>query len=157
LLALACSLEQHSSHPLSIAVLEEGEQRGVLNRYPPAEAMETLNGRGQQGWVNGKLATVGSLGLFEAEHNTPPDLVSQTKAAETQGQTTMLVCDGERVRGFLGVEDEIRPEAKQVLAKLRKMGWHIAMLTGDNQSVAEKVGEQLGVDDVFAGLLPEEN
>ncbi|MFZ3152186.1 MAG: cation-translocating P-type ATPase [Anaerolineaceae bacterium] len=156
LLALACSLEQHSSHPLSIAVLEEGEQRGVLNRYPPAEAMKTINGKGQQGWVNGKLATVGSLGLFEAEHNTPPDLVSQTKAAETQGQTTMLVCDGERVRGFLGVEDEIRPGAKLVLDKLRKMGWHIAMLTGDNQTVAEKVGEQLGVDEVFAGLLPEE-
>lgn len=156
LLALACSLEQHSSHPLSYAVLEEGAERGVMNRYAPAEGLETLSGRGQQGWVNGKLATVGSLPLFEAEHNTPPALVEQTLEAECNGQTTMLVCDGERVRGFLSVEDEIRPEAVSVLQSLKEKGFRIVMLTGDNVVVAEQVGQKLGVDDIFANLLPEE-
>ena len=122
----------------------------------PAEGLVNLAGRGQQGYINGKLATIGSLPLFLAEHETPAALAAQTRAAENQGQTTMLVCDGERVRGFLAVEDEVRPESAAVLADLRGMGIHSVMLTGDNTGVATRVAGQIGLEEVHASLLPEE-
>lgn len=156
LLALASAVESHSSHPLGQAVLTEAQQRGVLDRYPAAENAQNLDGKGQQGWVNGKLATVGSLALFRADHDDhlPQEIVTQTLDAEKAGQTTMLVCDGEVVRGFVGVEDQVRPEARGVLAALEALKIKTVMLTGDNLSVAQRVSQTLGLSDYQANLLP---
>lgn len=156
LVAVASSLEAHSTHPLGSAVTEEAQARGVINRYPAAEGLQTLEGRGQQGILNGKLATVGSLPLFLAEHQTPQAIISASKAAESEGQTTMLVCDGDRVIGYLAVQDEPRPGTKEVLAELAEQGFHTVMLTGDNQGVAERVAREVGIDQVFASLLPDD-
>jgi Cd2+/Zn2+-exporting ATPase len=113
-----------------------------------------IEGRGQQGMLNGKLATVGSLPLFLAEHQTPEEIVVASQAAERQGQTTMLICDGERVIGYLAVQDEPRPGTKEVLAELKAQGIRTVMLTGDNSGVAERVAGEVGLDEIFAGLLP---
>ena len=156
LLALASSLEYYSTHPLGQAVMSAANERDLQTRYGPAEKLESLNGKGQQGYVNGKLATVGSLPLFEAEHKVPPALRQETLAAESQGQTTMLVCDGERVRGFLSAQDSVRPEAEAVIAALKKRGLHTVMLTGDNAETAAQVAGLLGLDETRAGLLPDE-
>lgn len=156
LLALASSLEYYSTHPLGQAVMSAANERDLQTRYGPAEKLESLNGKGQQGYVNGKLATVGSLPLFEAEHKVPPALRQETLAAESQGQTTMLVCDGERVRGFLSAQDGVRPEAEAVIAALKKRGLHTVMLTGDNAETAAQVAGLLGLYETRAGLLPDE-
>ena len=156
LLALACALEKRSNHPLRRAVLEAGEARGVADRYGVAQNLETLNGRGLQGRVDGRLATVGSLALFEAEHHTPQVLSEWTREAEALGQTTMLVCDGDVVRGFISVADEIREESQVVIASLKEMGIQTVMLTGDNLKVAETVGASLQMDALHAQLLPED-
>ena len=113
-----------------------------------------LEGRGQQGMLNGKLATVGSLPLFLSEHETPEQIIEASQAAELQGQTTMLICDGDRVIGYLAVQDEPRPGTKEVLAELKADGIHTLMLTGDNAGVAERVAKEVGIDQVFANLLP---
>ena len=156
LVAIASSLEAHSTHPLGAAVLQEAVARGVHNRYPAAEGLQVLEGRGQQGVLNGKLATVGSLPLFLAEHETPEKIVEEVEEAEERGQTTMLICDGERVVGYLAVQDEPRPEAREVIAELKAEGIRTLMLTGDNSGVAENIAEKVGIDNVFAGLLPAE-
>lgn len=156
LLALASSLEYYSTHPLGQAVMSAANERDLQTRYGPAEKLESLNGKGQQGYVNGKLATVGSLPLFEAEHKVPPALRQETLAAESLGQTTMLVCDGERVRGFLSAQDGVRPEAEAVITALKKRGLHTVMLTGDNAETAAQVAGLLGLDETRAGLLPDE-
>ncbi len=156
LVALASSLERYSNHPLGQAVTEEAQKRRVLDRYAPAEAATARSGQGQVGYVNGKLATVGSRTLFEAEHKVPSQLLKETITAEANGQTTMLVCDGERVRGFMGAQDTLRPEASEVIHALKERGFYTVMLTGDNPEVAERVSEELGLDEVHAGLLPEE-
>lgn len=156
LLALASSLEYYSTHPLGQAVMSAANARSLQTRYGPAEKLESLNGRGQQGYVNGKLATVGSLPLFDAEHEVPAELRQETLSAETQGQTTMLVCDGERVRGFLGAQDSLRPEAEAVIAALKQRGLRTVMLTGDNAETAEQAAGLLGLDETHAGLLPDE-
>ncbi len=154
LVAVASSLEAHSTHPLGNAVTQEAFARGVLNRYPAAEGLQVIEGRGQQGMLNGKLATVGSLPLFLAEHQTPEEIILASRAAERDGQTTMLVCDGERVIGYLAVQDEPRPGTKEVLAELKAEGIRTVMLTGDNPGVAERVAREVGLDKVFASLLP---
>lgn len=154
LVAIASSLEAHSTHPLGLAVMQEALNRGVLNRYPAAEGLQVLEGRGQQGMLNGKLATVGSLPLFLAEHQTPEKIIEASQAAERQGQSTMLICDGDRVIGYLAVQDEARPGTKEVLAELKGEGIRTVMLTGDNPGVAERVAVEVGLDQVFASLLP---
>ena len=156
LVAYTNALEVHSSHPLSSAVIEEARRRGVASVYPPAKDLLVLEGRGQAGIINGKTGTVGNLALFLEEHNTPEALVSQVRQAEDQGETTMLVCDGERVRGFLSVEDAVRDEVRDVIQALKAKGIQTVMLTGDNAQVARKVGDHLGIDEVHATLLPEE-
>ncbi|MEA4931702.1 MAG: heavy metal translocating P-type ATPase [Anaerolineaceae bacterium] len=156
LVAIASSLEAHSTHPLGAAVLQEAVARGVHNRYPAAEGLQVLEGRGQQGVLNGKLATVGSLPLFLAEHETPEKIVEEVEEAEERGQTTMLICDGERVVGYLAVQDEPRPEAREVIAELKAEGIRTLMLTGDKSGVADSIAEKVGIDNVFAGLLPAE-
>lgn len=156
LVAYTNALEAHSSHPLSSAVIDEARRRGVASVYPPAKDLLVLEGRGQAGIVNGKTGTVGNLALFLEEHNTPEALVSQVRQAEDQGETTMLVCDGDRVRGFLSVEDAVRDEVKDVIQALKAKGIQTVMLTGDNAQVARKVGDHLGIDEVHAALLPEE-
>ena len=156
LVAVASSLEAHSTHPLGIAVKGEALARGVLDRYPAAEELQVLEGRGQQGLLNGKLATVGSLPLFLAEHQTPEQIIAASQEAERQGQTTMLICDGDRVIGYLAVQDEPRPGTKEVLSVLKAEGVKTVMLTGDNVSVAERVAQRVGIDQVFASLLPSE-
>lgn len=156
LLALACALEERSSHPLRNAVLEAGVMHQVSNRYKAAEGLVTLGGKGLQGKVDGRLATIGSLALFEAEHNTPQIISEWTREAEKAGQTTMLVCDGDAVRGFISVTDGIRTESAAVIADLKLMGRYTVMLTGDNQHVAEIVNKDLMLDDLFAQLLPQD-
>jgi len=155
-LALAEALERHSTHPLAQAVVGEAGSRGLAGRYAAAENLTQLNGRGLQGRVDGQLATIGSHALFDDLHPHSAGLCQMVSQAEQDGQTAMLLCDGERVRGFITVADQIRPESRAVVAHLRGLGLRTAMLTGDNPTVASGVGAELGIDEVRAGLLPED-
>lgn len=154
LLALASAVEAGSAHPLAKAVVQAAQSRGLDHAYTPAEAVVALAGQGVQGRINGKLVTVGSHTLFEAEHPHSHDLCEWVEAAEADGQTTMLLCDGDRVRGYLALADEPRPESAAVIRDLQALGLQTVMLTGDNPTVAQAVGRTIGVDDVRAGLLP---
>lgn len=155
-LALACALERRSRHPLAQAVVRAAVERGLDDRYPPAETVLTLNGNGLQGKINGQTATVGSHRLFEVEHPHSDELCRWVESAENLGQTTMLVCDGERVRGYLAVSDALRPESERVVRQLKGLGVEPVMLTGDNPAAAHAVGGQVGVEQIHAGLLPED-
>jgi Cd2+/Zn2+-exporting ATPase len=155
-LALAAAVEQQSAHPLAKAVVAAAAQRGLGGRYGAAQTVSALAGRGVQGEVDGKLVTVGSHALFESEHPHPLALCDWVDQAEAHGQTTMLLCDGDRVRGFIAVADEARPESADIVRDLRGLGVHSAMLTGDTGRVAVAVGETVGIADVRAQLLPEQ-
>jgi Cd2+/Zn2+-exporting ATPase len=153
-LALASAVESRSTHPLAKSVVRAAQGRGIDTLYAPAQAVETLAGRGVQGQVNGKLVTIGSHGLFEAEYPHSKELCGWVEKAEANGQTTMLLCDGDRVRGYIAVADEARTESQDVIGQLRDLGIRTVMLTGDNAAVAGAIGATVGVDDVRAGLLP---
>jgi Cd2+/Zn2+-exporting ATPase len=152
-LALAAAVESSSAHPLAKAVVGAAQQRG-LQPYPQAEAVEMLAGQGIRGTITGKPVTVGSHAFFDRQYPHAPEFCSLVQDAEAHGQTTMLLADGERVRGFIGVADAVREDSAKAVEALKALGVETTMLTGDNATVASAVGQQVHVDDVRAGLLP---
>lgn len=156
LLALASALERHSTHPLAQAVVNAADEQGVLDCYPPAANLVTRSGRGLEGIINGRLMTIGSRRLFEEEHKTPDNVRTWVAQAEAAGQTAMLLCDGDRVRGFIAVADTMRLETLNVINQMKQMGKRTIMLTGDNPTVAQAVGKAIGLDEIRADLLPED-
>jgi Cd2+/Zn2+-exporting ATPase len=153
-LALASAVERRSAHPLAQAVVNAAQSRGLDTTYAPAESVSVLAGRGVQGQIDGKLVTIGSHSLFHDEHPHSAELCAWIDTAESQGQTTMLLCDGDRVRGFIAVADQARADSQQVIGELKSLGVTTVMLTGDNAAVAQAIGREVGVDDVRANLLP---
>jgi Cd2+/Zn2+-exporting ATPase len=154
LVALAYALERYSTHPLAQAIEKEAEWRGVTESYPPAKNLTTRGGLGLEGEINGGKMTIGSLRLFEEEHHIPPVVYDWVAEAQEQGKTAMLLCDGEKVRGFIAVADTLRDESQAVVAALKAMGKETIMLTGDNAVVANVVGDEVGMNLVQSNLLP---
>lgn len=152
-LALAAAVERGSAHPLARAITVAAEER-QLPTLATAASVTSLAGRGVQGVVAGKLVTIGSHSLFDAEHPHDPQVCQLVAHAEAAGNTTMLLCDGDSVRGMISVADTVRPESQQAVAALHALGLRTVMLTGDNATVAQAIGREVGVDDVRANLLP---
>jgi len=154
MVALAYALERHSNHPLAQAIIEEAVWRGVTDRYAPAQNLTTRGGLGVEGIIDGEMMTIGSRRLFEAEHHIPSEVHEWVDQAESEGKTAMLVCDGQRVRGFMAVADQPRDDSKAVVEAFNEMHKHTVMLTGDNAAVAAAIGKSVGMENVRANLLP---
>ncbi|MDX2160969.1 MAG: heavy metal translocating P-type ATPase [bacterium] len=155
-LALASAVERRSAHPLASAVVDAASARSLNGHYAPAESVELLAGRGVRGRVNDSLITVGSHRLFEEAFPHGAEVCAAVDAAETQGKTTMLIAQDARVRGYIALADSVRASSASVVHDLNALGLPTIMLTGDNATVARRVGEQIGVTDVRAGLLPQD-
>jgi Zn2+/Cd2+-exporting ATPase len=155
-LGLAYSLEQRSPHPLARAIVSAAEAQGMAGIYGPADDVRALPGRGIQGRVDGKVATIGSHHYFHTEHPHDVLLCDWASVAELEGQTAMLVSDGDRVRGVIAVADRIRPTSREVIQQLNELDIKIIMLTGDNATVAHAVAAGVGIGIVRAGLMPED-
>jgi Zn2+/Cd2+-exporting ATPase len=155
-LGLAYSLEQRSPHPLARAIVSAAESQGMTGIYGPADDVRALPGRGIQGRVDGKVATIGSHHYFHTQHPHDVLLCDWASVAELEGQTAMLVSDGDRVRGVIAVADRIRPTSREVIQRLHDLGIKIIMLTGDNATVAHAVAASVGIGIVRAGLMPED-
>ncbi len=155
-LALAAAVESRSTHPLARAVVNEADARQILNRYTPADDVENLSGRGITGTIDGQQVVVGSHTLFDSEFEHNATFCEMVASAEGRGQTTMMIHDGERVRGYIAVADEVRASSAKVVADLNKLGLETIMLTGDNPTVAKAVGDTVNVRDVRASLLPDD-
>ena len=155
LLAQATALEARSSHPLARAILARAEREGI-----PAEAAEntrTIPGRGLEGDFSGKPIWLGS-DRFATERGfaelIPNDLRDRIEGA---GNTLVAVGDASGLTGILELRDRIRPDAKDIVAKLHALGVKtIIMLTGDNERTARSVAAEVGIDEVRAELLPED-
>lgn len=154
LLALANAVEAQTAHPLARAITQAAETRALSTVYPPAEAVELLPGRGVRGQVNHQQITLGSHRFFDESLPHSPELCHLIQAAEAQGQTTLLVAENDRVRGFLSLTDAVRPVSQQVVSELTAQGITTVMLTGDHAAAATHVAGQVGVHDVRASLLP---
>ena len=160
LLATAAAVERRSQHPLAKAVLKAAEKRSLT--VPEAGDLDSVTGRGIRSHVNGQRVEVGRLLMFEESGaNIPPAVRDAVRQLEEAGRTTMVVRRGEGATGgwlgVLGIADEPRADVRETLDALRAAGMKkIVMLTGDNAGVGNAVGTAVGIDEVRAGLLPED-
>ena len=150
-LRLAAALQQGSEHPLARAVAE----RAVGLDLPPVTGFRALPGRGVAGTVEGRALVLGSPRL--AAEAGVADAALSAKAAELEGQglTVSWLVEGDRALGLLAFGDTIKPAAHEAVAALTALGLTPVMVTGDSQGAADAVARTLGIERVFAGVLPE--
>lgn len=156
LLRIAAAVERQSQHPLAQAVVRAADAKQLT--VPDAGPLESITARGVRSTVDGEVVEIGSVRLWR-ERDIPIPMTVEVVVDRLQraGRSVMIVRHGERWLGALGLADQPRPEARDVLAELRTQGLGpLVMLTGDNQGVAEAVGRELGVESVKAELLPED-
>lgn len=152
-LALAASIEDRSEHPVARAIVAAAQERGVT--IPRSTGFEALAGRGASATIEGRPLTVASARLVnERGIRLDPHLVKAAKNAGAEGSTVVYLIDGERALAVFALADVVRPESAEAVALLRERGVRVAMLTGDSHEVADHVAKQLGIDEVFAEVLP---
>ncbi|MPY93139.1 MAG: HAD-IC family P-type ATPase, partial [Acidimicrobiia bacterium] len=154
LLALAGAVESDSEHPLARAIVSAAQERGPV---PPASGFRALTGRGVQADVDGARVAVGGPALLrELDLDVPAELAGRTGEWSARGASVLHVIRDGRVVGALALEDDIRPESARAVDQLHRLGVRVVMITGDARPVAEAVAARLGVDEVFAEVLPED-
>ena len=157
LLRVAAAVEQHSSHPLAQAVVEAAKTKQLS--LPQATQVENVPGKGIRGALGDDPVWIGSPELFRQspEHELPQELLAQVESLAGAGKTVMIVGRDGVILGLLALADMPRPGVQEVLRRLRELGIrHLVMLTGDNEHVARRIAQGVGITDVRASLLPEE-
>ena len=155
LLALAAAVEADSEHPLARAIVQRAKEAGLA--LPRASGFRAIAGRGVAATVGGsEVAIGGPTMLRERGLTVPPALTEQTTPWANRGAAVLHVVRDGQIIGALGLEDAIRPEAAEAVAALEERGVRVVMITGDARPVAEAVARDLGIDEVFAEVLPED-
>ncbi len=156
LLQIAAAVERQSQHPLAQAVVRKADAERVP--VATAEAVESVTGRGIRARVAGQPVAIGSLRLFEeARVSIPPHVRDIADRLQEEGRSVVVVQRDDTWLGLLGIADQPRPNVQPILDDLRALGINpVVMLTGDNHSVGRAIGQQVGVDQVRAQLLPED-
>jgi Cu+-exporting ATPase len=153
LLRYAGAVEQASEHAVAAAIsAAAAAEAGPL---PQADGFRALPGLGARGTVDGREVIIGREKLLTGQGMTvPPDLAEQCHSWEQSGRTAVLIGWDGAIQGAIAVTDTIKPSAAAAVARLRELGLHPILLTGDNEATARAVAAQAGIDEVIAGTLP---
>jgi len=153
-LRLAGGVESDSEHPLARAIVAAAHDGGEIAN---ATEFRSITGRGVEATIDGQRYAVGGPALLRDRSLQEPDeLRAQTDEWRTRGAAVLYLVRDDAIVGTLALEDQVRPEAREAIADLRRLGRHVVMITGDARQVAESVGAELGVDEVMAEVLPED-
>lgn len=155
LLRMAGTVEDASEHPIAQAIANGAREKfGVL---PPPEDFQNIEGKGVQGIVEGQVVIVGRESLLaDWGQELSGDVAEQKMRAESQGKTVVAAGWDGRARGILIVADTVKPTSAEAIADFKKIGLTPVLLTGDNQTVARHIADQVGIDQVIAEVLPED-
>ena len=154
LLRLAASLERGSEHPLAEAIVRGAEERGL--ELASAEDFEAITGKGVIGRVADKSVALGNLALITDMGLDGRSLSEQANVRRDDGETVMFVVVGGQIAGLVAVADPIKESTPDAIRSLHELGLTIIMATGDNERTAQAVAARLGIDEVRAGVLPED-
>ena len=152
LLRLVASAERGSEHPLAEAIVAGANERGLA--LTDATGFEALAGRGIRAVVDGRALLVGNARLMAENGVDVAGLDAQMAALSSAGKTPMLVAVDGQAAGLVAVADTVKPSARQAVAALKDLGIEVVMMTGDNQRTAQAVARELGIQRVFAEVLP---
>ena len=156
LLKLAASLEKQSEHPLADAIIEGAIEKTIS--LENVEDFKSVTGKGILGKVDGKTIRIGNknfaFGKTAETSSSIAEIISKAEKLQTQGQTVMFVTIDEKPTGIIGVADSIKTSSKETIKKLHQQDIEVIMMTGDNLKTAEAVAKELGIDQVFADVMP---
>ena len=153
-LRIAGGVEADSEHPLARAIVTAARDRGEV---ATASDFRSITGRGVEATVDGRAYALGGPALLrERSLAVPAELAEQVEEWEARGAAVLHLVRDDRIVGALALEDQVRPEAREAVEELRARGLQVVMITGDARQVADAVGQDLGLDEVFAEVLPED-
>lgn len=155
-LRVAAAVEDASEHPIARAIAAGARER--TGELPAVEGFANIEGLGVKGTVEGRAVVVGRPRLFEEdpERSLPRKLADAMEAAQAQGRTAVVVGWDGTARGVLVVADAVKATSAEAIGQLRKLGLQPIMLTGDNGAAARAIADQVGIDDVYAEVLPQD-
>ena len=153
LLSIAASVEHFSQHPLAQAIVAAAEEKKLARRT--ATDFQSITGGGARANIDGKTWLIGSPALMREQMIPLGDLPERIAQFQAEGKTAVVVANGGKAYGVIAMQDQLRPEAREVIDKLHSWGIRTVMLTGDNRITGEAVARRLGVDDVRAELKPD--
>jgi len=151
-LGIASTLEEKSKHPLAEAIKEEASRRGAP--LYEVEMFHSVAGRGVTAFIGDVEYRLGSLRL--ADENRVQYPVEVVRSLESQGKTVVILSRGRAALGIIALMDVVRESSKAAIEELRLQGFNVVMLTGDNEATAAAIGGELGIEDYYANLLPDE-
>jgi len=154
LLRLAATLERGSEHPLAEAIVAGATDRGV--ELGKAENFESITGKGVVGDIDTKHVALGNASLLVSLKIAPGEFVQRAETLRAEGQTVMFVAIDGVVAGIIGVADPVKETTPEAIRALHAEGVRIVMLTGDSETTAKAVAAKLGLDEVIAGVLPDQ-
>ena len=152
ILQIAASLEQHSEHPLAEAIINKAKKLTRLDTHN----FTAIAGHGVTASIDGALIMFGNERLMQAHKISIEAVVEQTDRLASMGQTPMFLARNEELIGVISVADPIKPDSKQAIERFKKMGLDVVMITGDNKKTAYAVAQQVGIDKIFAEVLPKD-
>jgi Cu2+-exporting ATPase len=154
-LRLSAAVERDSEHPIAQALFKSAQERGLP--VPHAESFQAVPGHGVQARVEGRKLKVGGPALLSRLKITPPaELAAAAERFGEKGQAAIYLIETDHVLATFAVADAIRPESAEAVRRLHEEGIEVVMLTGDSEAVARSVARDLGIDTVFAQVLPED-
>jgi P-type Cu+ transporter len=154
LLALAAALEKGSEHPLAEAIVDGAAERGL--KIADAGDFEAATGKGVSGTVAGKKIALGNAAMMaDLDIDTAP-ISARTEALQAEAKTVMFVSVDGKLAGIVAVADPVKATTAEAIRALHDSGLRIIMATGDNERTAKAIAAKLGIDEVRAGLLPEQ-
>lgn len=154
-LTLDSAVEAKSGHPLSKAILDEAKVRDI--KVPEnIERFNSISGHGVEAIVDGKNVLVGTIKLMNDRKIDISVLQSDIDRLLSEAKTIMILAVDGKVAGVAAAQDPIKPTTKSAIDAMKKIGLEVAMITGDNSKTAEIIGRQLGIDRIFADVLPED-
>lgn len=154
LLRLVASVERGSEHPVGRAIVAEAENRGITLLEP--DSFKALRGLGVRADLSGREVLVGKPKWFLEAGLSLDGASNQIQALQDQGKTVMVVALGKELAGLIAVADKVKPESKEAIEALHAQKLKVIMLTGDNEKTAQAIGSEVGIDDVFAEVRPED-
>ena len=153
LLETAFSLEKKSEHPLAKAIVEYGEEKNFT--VSVVDNFKAVPGNGLTGTLNEETLIGGNLLFIDKSLSISKELKHSAEQLASAGKTPLFFAKENRLLGMIAVADVIKEDSPQAIKELKAMGIHVVMLTGDNEHTAKAIGEQAGVDNVIAGVLPD--
>ena len=156
LVGVAYALEEKSEHPLAKAIVDYVKENSALNANMQTADFQILPGNGLEGTISGKKAVGGSFSYIKKITKVTSEVQRQYEILADDGKTPLFFAMDGKLLGIIAVADVIKADSAEAIRQLENKGIHVVMLTGDNEKTANAIGKQAGVNEVIAGVLPNE-